>query len=312
MALQQNGSAEDGQPAPTGVDGPPATSFSANPLPVESTGHATPQPAGFRSPGLLIVYALIAAMILLPWIKRRWIAIGTLPPPAVNLTGVDSLVAQAIIESRAVVESHRRSPQSWGRLAQVLRAHEFDQEADLCFERAAELDPDDPRWPYLIACGPRCTDPQVALPFLQRAAEHCHGTEVPRLALGELLDDLGRLDEAESQFAAVLRSDPGNARAHCGLGHVASQRGQLQKAEDHLRRAAAAAPDVKLIHALLAEVLGRLDDQPAAQAERLRVASAQDRGIWPDPYRQEVASRRVGLKGRLTRAQNLQAQGQMP
>ena len=65
----------------------------------------------------------------------------------------------------------------------------------------------------------------------------------------------GRLAEAESACGHVLQSDPANAEAFHILGLVACQSGRLDAAIDHLRRAAALAPDHPVYRANLAEML---------------------------------------------------------
>src|SRR5438270_13637302 len=71
------------------------------------------------------------------------------------------------------VEVEPRSAVAWGEYGIVLRAYRQHPEADRCFHVAADLDPADGRWPYLIGIHLAETDPAAAVGWLERAA---HGT----------------------------------------------------------------------------------------------------------------------------------------
>ena len=89
-------------------------------------------------------------------------------------------------------------------LGQVLLANEFFPEAESCLRRAEELNPREPRWPYLQAAINLWTNPG-AEPKLRRAVELCGDSPpTPRLRLAEWLLSRGRLDEAEAEFRSGL------------------------------------------------------------------------------------------------------------
>src|SRR5215207_4362078 len=90
-------------------------------------------------------------------------------PPTVDLAGADPDVARAVEEARAAVKEAPQSAEAWGRLGMVLRAHNFGDEANVCFERAEHLDAADPRWPYLRGVTVALTDRDAAIPLLERA-----------------------------------------------------------------------------------------------------------------------------------------------
>jgi len=88
-----------------------------------------------------------------------------------------------------------------------------------------------------------------------------------RLRLAELLEARDRLDDAESSYRTVLRSDAGHARALDGLMRLYQKRGALERFDAFLSRAIKDAPDASRRRALLlrraalrARELGRLDD----------------------------------------------------
>jgi tetratricopeptide (TPR) repeat protein len=230
-------------------------------------------------------------------------------PPDIDLNGIDHQVAQAISLAREAVRRDPRSAEAWGMLGKVLRAHDYHHEADTCFDRAEALNPRDPRWPYLISRGPRGTDPDGALPYLRRAADHCGDVAAPRLTLGELLLDKGSLEEAEEQFRRVLQNEPANPRANLGLGQIALARGDLTEAEKHLERSVKEAPKVRASHAALADIYRRQGKEKEAARESKKVARLPEDWVWPDPYLSEVTAVWVGLKARLRLAEELTKRG---
>jgi len=62
------------------------------------------------------------------------------------------------------------------------------------------------------------------------------------LERGEALEQLGRLDEAMSEFKRAIRADPGLAEAHMALGFHYRRKNLLSKATEEFRSAASLAP----------------------------------------------------------------------
>jgi tetratricopeptide (TPR) repeat protein len=110
-------------------------------------------------------------------------------------------------------------------------------------------------------------------------------------------------------FGKVLERDPGDARAHLGLGRIALARDDLAYAAVHFRRCVGSAPKFKAAHANLAVTLKRLDDDVGAAAELSRMRDVPEEWAWPDPYLQQVAAARVGEKARLAAARALHEAG---
>src|SRR5262245_6867238 len=68
------------------------------------------------------------------------------------------------------IELQPRSAAAWGEYGMVLRAYHQHPEADRCFQVAADLEPADGRWPYLLGTHLADTDPTTAVGWLERAA----------------------------------------------------------------------------------------------------------------------------------------------
>jgi tetratricopeptide (TPR) repeat protein len=202
------------------------------------------------------------------------------------------------------VELEPRSAAAWGQYGIILRAYRQHPEADRCFQAAADLDPADGRWPYLIGTHLAAADPTAAIAWLERAARATVPAEARETVQARL---------AETLLAA---GRPGDALAALGPDPAASPRIRLAAA-----RAEAAAGDDRAA----AEFLGDLADVPPAarQALLLRseicrrqgrtsfadylagLAADAPEAIWPDPLADPVRSRDLSHGGRLDEAARL-------
>jgi tetratricopeptide (TPR) repeat protein len=235
------------------------------------------------------------------------------PPPAIDLTGADPEVARAVEAARAAAAQSPRSAAAWGRLGMVLAAHDYRREAEPCLARAEQLDPREPRWPYLRGLALLQGNPEAAIPPLGRAADLCpDGPETPRLQLGEALLALGRLDEAEPLFEHTLRGSPQHPRAHLALARIALARDRPDEALEHLGPAAGHPGTRKAAQLLLAEVQQRRQDAAAADRARALAGRLPDDPPWPDPFVEEMMQLQQGRQARLARADRLLEQDRVP
>jgi tetratricopeptide (TPR) repeat protein len=230
-------------------------------------------------------------------------------PPALDPSGIDPMVWRALEAARAEVERAPRSSRAWGRLGMVLLAHQLRSESLVCLARAEQLDPRDARWPYYQALAVRRSDPEAAIAHLRRAV--AAGTDDgPRLLLAELLLQRGQLDEAETQFRAVLSQEPTNSRAHLGLAQAAFERDDLPGCLEQLRRALDDPHTRKAAHTFLAEVEQRRGDRAAAEKASREAQALPDDARWPDPLAEAVQEMVVGHLEVVTRAAALLQQNQ--
>ncbi|MGI6208681.1 MAG: tetratricopeptide repeat protein [Anaerolineae bacterium] len=89
--------------------------------------------------------------------------------------------------------------------------------------------------------------------------------------LAEALWENGLPDEAEEAFLAVLERDPEDFVAYAGLGLIAEQRGSLDKAVNHLRRASELAPNSEEVRGELIRLYQR---QGQADSGKLKISRA--------------------------------------
>jgi len=108
------------------------------------------------------------------------------------------------------------------------------------------------------------------LAALQKSAELLPDDAEAHNNLGDILYDLGRLDEAEACYRRALQINPDYAEAHYNLGFTHKVFGRLDKAEASYRRALAINPDYVKAHVNLGAVLQDLGQLDAAVASYRR------------------------------------------
>ncbi len=131
-------------------------------------------------------------------------------------------------------------------------------------------------------CLRRRGDRRLALARFKAAVEATQNPllVVPRLEMAAELRELGRLDEAEEAYRAILEAVPGQLQALIGLGGTARRRGDREAAMAHFRDAIAAEPDNIAALLEVANELRDSGDYPEA------IAIAEDaRARFPDDVR---------------------------
>ena len=253
--------------------------------------------------GLVVIVALS-----LTWLIQKDDSLAS--PPLIDLNGSPPGVVAAITTARDGVLDEPASGEAWGHLAMVLRAHEFETEANVCFLEAERLDPHDIRWPYLLGVSLAVSDPQAAIDCYLRSIAIRPDLPLPRLRLAELSIHLDHLDQAETHLRAALDLDPGHARTLLDLGRVAFLRGDLQDSLQHAKQSAVQEPRKRATHELLSQIYHRLEDRDAA-AKHLAIVQQipEDEMGWHDPYVSEVMELRRDPDWIVIRAQEQLQQG---
>jgi tetratricopeptide (TPR) repeat protein len=273
-----------------------------------------PEPAEI-GPGKGRLLALIGTMVVLlsvligRWVCQAWVS--PLPElPFLTLDGVDPEVAEVLTQQRSAVEQAPRSAEAWGRLAMLLHAHQFTDQALVCYGAAEKLDPTNPLWPYfqgyLLLEGAR---PDQAVSRLERAAALAPDNwPIPRFRLADLLLDLGRSDDAERIYRTQLATKTDNEfvrdYAQFGLAKVFFARQKLSDALPFLQAAADDPYIRKRSFALRIAIDERLDKRAESDSKRAAFAMLPDDLAWPDGTEQ-VDELRVGWRGRISRAKSL-------
>ena len=263
-----------------------------------------------------VAVALVAGGAFYAWHRSRPVPtpvpLAAVPeiPPAVT----DADVRAALTRAREKVLAEPQSGQAWGELGLIYRAHHLNAESNACFATAARLDPQNPRWPYLIGAINLLQAPDDALPHLRTAydlaTEREHKSLI-RLRLAEALLDRADLDGAARLFTEELRTDPLSARAQFGLGAGAATRGDDRAAVGALLLAVDSPFAHRKASALLAASYRRLGN--AAESERFEREAARggDDLQWPDRFMLEYQQREVGRSARMKAVEEFEATGRL-
>jgi tetratricopeptide (TPR) repeat protein len=208
------------------------------------------------------------------------------------------------------VEIEPRSAAAWGQYGIVLRAYRQHREADLCFKVAADLDPTDGRWPYLLGTHLAATDPSAAVGWLERAAR---GTvpdaarETVKARLAETLLAAGRPADA----LAALGPDPSASgpRIRLAAAQAAAKTGDDRAASEFLGDLVDDPHAARQALLLRSKICLRQGRKSYANYLAERAANLPEIP-WNDPLADPIRSRDLSHGGRLDQAARLLRNGQ--
>jgi Flp pilus assembly protein TadD len=249
----------------------------------------SPAPARLRGLGPAALAALLAAGAAgTGWFFWRTPRSAPPDPPEVVLEDDDPALAEALHSAREAVLRAPDSPAAWGTLGRLLRTSDYRAEARVCFDRAEQLEPAEPRWPYLAGESFLPDDPDGAAPPLRRAAEKAEPQDPdnvgPPLRLAQTLLARGEYGPAEGLLGRVLAADPDNAPAHLALAVAAEARDETEAARRHLLRCLASPTTRRKACSRLAALAQRAGDTAEAARYGRRAEATPADQAWPDPY----------------------------
>ncbi len=198
---------------------------------------------------------------------------GSAEIPVPDLDGVESEIVDAVGAARDAVRGAPRSAAAWGALGDRYLAHEWFDEAALCYRRAAQLDPRAFAWPYRLGLSSAgVQDLETASAALARAVELKQDYAPAHGAYGEVLARLGRTDEARGHYLVATRLNPRLSHPWVGLGQLALADSDLEQARRYLEQALRHNPQHAEAHHALAQVYMGLGMQGLAtsHADRAR------------------------------------------
>ena len=190
---------------------------------------------------------------------------------------------------------------AYGDLGKLYHAYELREPAEACYRNAARLAPRDPAWPH--ALGVLLQDagrPDEAAAAYRRAVALSPGDVAALVHLGEIARLEGRTAEAEEVLGRALDAAPASPAAAALLGQTALDRRDWAAAVRRLESALAAVPGANRLHYLLAQAYRGMGDtakagEHLAQAGQVGVRAA-------DPLLAELEALRTGERVSLARA----------
>ena len=229
-------------------------------------------------------------------------AVSLQPPPDLGLRAVilpDAATAEAPVRAqfearRQAVEVALRQPadrpalaRAYGELGKILHAATAFDGAEASYLNAADLDPDDPRWPYYLGHVFRVKGPlDKAAQWFERARVRWPDDLAAVVWLGDVYVAQGRPDAAEPLFAKAVAMSDGSAAAHFGAGRTALAKRDYAAAVAHLERVRALDAAATAVHYPLAMAYRGRGDLAKAEAELAIKGDAEPRPA--DPLMQAV------------------------
>ncbi|HET7535021.1 MAG TPA: tetratricopeptide repeat protein [Candidatus Didemnitutus sp.] len=220
--------------------------------------------------------------------RQAWQAMRP-PMPVVSSTGAPGLQARLTACSQRL-QSNSPDRAALAEFALLCHANGFVTEAATAYRGLIQLDPNEARWPHLLAtilAG--YGELGEALPLLQRATQLAPDHIPSRLRLGDVLLKTNNAAGAEAAYQEVLHREPENPYALLGLARCDLQAERWTAARAHLQQAVKGAPNFSAAQHLLATVQERLGNPAAAAAALSHAAQGAKRfGDAPDGWIDEL------------------------
>jgi len=225
--------------------------------------------------------------------------------PDPDLTEMEPQVAELLGRVRRSA-LQRDSAETWGELGSAYDAHGLLAEAQTCYARAQELDPDEFAWAYLLAVVREIRGaeaPEVVERFERAAALRPDYAPIP-VRLGAALALRGDHEGARRAFVRAVELAPRNAVAQRGLGQVLLALGDAAGAAERLAAAVELEPRDRAARSGLAQALLRLGQPGRAGEIAAKAAGLQPINAFEDPvYGERVFMRSVSSSRAFARAQ---------
>lgn len=216
--------------------------------------------------------------------------------PSPDTSAMQPAVARSIRDAQEAIRREPHSGEAWGQLGMVFQAHALNAEASTAYERAAQLVPEDFRWPYLLAIVSENSgkSSKAIMTLYDTAVQREPNYAALHVRLGQLYLRSGKQEEAIRAFQTALTVDPDLSVAERALGRALMSAGRPREALQHLDRALRLSPNDGPTYASLARTLFQL-----GRRDRARAASENSRRLGPtmrlpDPVVAQVNARSTG------------------
>lgn len=181
----------------------------------------------------LVIISLVVLLVMV--VSRRDSVQANLPE--INLDQSHPLIASAIQEAMQDVEFNPQAGEVWGKLGMILLAHGLIESAQECLQQAAELAPNDYKWPYLIGYSWEDIDYDNALKHYEKALGLRPDYISTYLRIATILMRLGALDRCEEILGQGLSKQSDNPYLIVTLARLKITQQKYPEAEQLLQTA---------------------------------------------------------------------------
>jgi tetratricopeptide (TPR) repeat protein len=220
-------------------------------------------------------------------------------------------LAQRLEGASALVRADPKSAKARAELGLVFEANGLWREARECYDRAAELDAQEPLWPLHAAlCSEELAEVEDAQRRFERAVERFPDCAPLRQRVAESCLTAGEFETARAHFEQLVALAPGSSEGWVGLGAARSKLGDHPGATEALERAVQLDPSYRLAHYLLGlehRDAGRLEDA----GRELALGREAYRRMLGDAWSDRLRSASVGVAPRFERALGLLKVGRL-
>lgn len=205
--------------------------------------------------------------------------------PAPDLKGANPELDERVREARDQIEHGRQPVEALGTLARLYYANGWLEPADSAGAALLELEPRNPRWPYVLALL-RANSGRLdeALPFFLQTIRLAPDYLPARLKAADAMAKLNQTDEAIAMERKVLEKDPANAYAWVGLGNIYVAQKKWDLARDCFQKAVASSGDFRTAWLGLVAVYEANANNDAAAEAWSHVDAVQRSPESPDPW----------------------------
>ena len=238
---------------------------------------------------------LARALIGLYLTTRAAVALEPVPRP--DLGGFEAAVQERLATAYEALMSVLENPDAstlerarlYGHTGKIFHAHHAFEVAAACYRNAAELDFEDPQWPYILGFLHQDSGKfRRAEAQYQRVLAISPDHALAILRLGQVHLELNQLDQAESLLESVVKEPGLGASAYAALGKIAAARQDHETAVRHYKAALELQPEATRLHVPLGlsyRGLGQIDKAREHLSQR---AAAKVR--VEDPMLREIGS----------------------
>ena len=270
-----------------------------------------------RKSGTSAMLRRIAAATLLAFVAGCDKPPDLLPMPKTDLSAVEPAVRNRIAAANAEFEPAAKSDPSsaglaraYGELAMVYHAQDLTAPARVAYMNARRLDPQDKRWPYLLAhlYADQGNIPEAIKYFeIVRTIDRSY---VPaEIYLGQMYLLNGELDRARASFEKARGDKDGAAAALAGLGKVALAGNLYKEAAALLEEALKLRPNASRLRQPLAMAYRGFGDVAKAKATLAQFAADGSEPGVPDPIVDAMSEKVVVSRVLLRRGQRFGKEG---
>jgi tetratricopeptide (TPR) repeat protein len=179
---------------------------------------------------------------------------------------------------------------TWGKLGMTLDVHGLNEQSIVCYQKAANLSPNDFRWTYYCAIALKENGSPETIPWFEKAIKLKPDYVPQQIRYARALFDSGHLKESETQFQQALKLNPQAAEAYVGLAQVAMSQNNIQNAKNLAEAAVKINSQQSEAYSLLAIIYRRLNNPSQAELILARLDQLPKKTSLVDPVYSALVS----------------------